>query len=158
MATHECELLRADEQVHWRHARGLLGEYAASLGLDLSFQNFEHEIANLETEYALPGGAFFMARENGRLLGCVGLRRFSDGTGEIKRLYVVPAARGQGVGRQLAQAAVTAGRALGYERLLLDTLPSMQAAQSLYQSLGFKPVDAYRFNPVVGTTFLELKL
>jgi len=151
-------LLVAREQDHWRHARQLMNEYADSLGLDLSFQNFEHELDNLESEYAPPSGAFVLAVENGQFVGCAGLRRFSEGAGEIKRLYLLPQARGRGVGRELAEAIVGAARQIGYERLLLDTLPSMTAARSLYLSLGFKPVDAYRFNPVAGTTFLQLTL
>ena len=151
-------LLVAREPDHWHHARRLLNEYANSLGLDLSFQNFERELANLESEYAPPSGAFVLAVENGQFVGCAGLRRFSDGVGEIKRLYLVPQTRGRGIGRVLAEAIVEAAQQIGYERLLLDTLPSMTAAQSLYLSLGFKPVDAYRFNPVAGTMYLELRL
>ena len=135
-----------------------MNEYADSLGLDLSFQNFERELANLESEYATPSGAFVLAVENDQFVGCAGLRRFAEGAGEIKRLYLVPKARGRGIGRKLAEAIVNAAREIGYERLLLDTLPSMIAAQTLYLSLGFKPVDAYRFNPIEGTTFLQLKL
>ena len=133
-------------------------EYADSLELDLSFQNFEHELNNLESEYAPPSGAFVLAVENAQYVGCAGLRRHAEGAGEIKRLYLVPQARGRGIGRVLAEAIVDAARKIGYERLLLDTLPSMTAAQLLYLSLGFRPVDPYRFNPVEGTTFLELKL
>lgn len=83
---------------------------------------------------------------------------FSDGIGEVKRLYVSPAARGCGVGRLLTEGVVAAARQLGYTRLLLDTLPSMKEAQSMYVSLGFKPTTPYRFNPVPGTAFLELAL
>ena len=103
-------------------------------------------------------GAFLIAQEDGSYLGCVGLRHFSDDAGEIKRLYLIPAARGRGVGRILAEGIVAAGKKLGYARLLLDTLPSMKPAHLLYMSLGFKPIPAYRFNPVPGTAFLELEL
>lgn len=151
-------LLAARERGHWYHARRLMNAYADSLELDLSFQNFEHELDYLESEYASPSGAFILAVEDGQFVGCAGLRRFDEGAGEFKRLYLVPHARGRGIGRELAEAVVDAARKIGYERLLLDTLPSMTVAQSLYLSLGFKPVDAYRFNPVAGTTFLELKL
>jgi GNAT superfamily N-acetyltransferase len=147
---------RSDDE--WRNARHLIEEYAASLNLDLSFQNLAYELEHLASEYGPPAGAFFLAEENGSYLGCVGLRHFSDGIGEIKRLYTIPAARGRGLGRLLAEKIVAAGKLLGYRRLLLDTLPSMKEAQSLYVSLGFKPTTAYRFNPVEGTAFLELEL
>ena len=142
----------------WRQARQLIEEYAASLNLDLSFQNFAHELEQLTSEYAPPTGAFLLAEEKGLHIGCVGLRQFSDRIGEIKRLYVIPAARGRGVGRLLAKGIVAAAKQLGYTRLLLDTLPSMKEARSLYVSLCFKPTAAYRFNPVPGTAFLELDL
>lgn len=154
----DCVLLVAREQNHWHHARRLINEYAHSLGLDLSFQHFEHELDNLESEYAPPSGAFILAMEDHQFVGCAGLRRFGEGAGEIKRLYLVPQARGRAIGRMLAEAIVDAARKIGYDRLLLDTLPSMAAAQSLYLSLGFEPVEAYRYNPIEGTTFLELKL
>jgi GNAT superfamily N-acetyltransferase len=142
----------------WLHARRLVEEYAASLNLDLSFQGFAHEMEHLESEYAAPAGAFLLAEENGVFVGCVGLRQFSPGVGEIKRLYSIPAARGRGIGRFLAEGIVGEAKRLGYSRLLLDTLPNMKAAQALYMSLGFKPVAAYRFNPVEGTAYLELNL
>ena len=142
----------------WRRARKLIDAYATSLNVDLSFQGFEHELEHLATAYGPPDGAFLLAELNGDSLGCVGLRRFSNDTGEIKRLFVTPAGRGQGIGRLLAEGIIAEARRLAYSRLVLDTLPSMAAARALYASLGFVPIDAYRFNPVPGTAFLELTL
>jgi GNAT superfamily N-acetyltransferase len=142
----------------WRKARGLVEEYAASLHLDLGFQNIEHELDHLSIEYSAPTGAFLIATEHGMALGCAGVRRFAESDGEIKRLYVVPAARGRGIGMQLAQRIVAEANRLGYARLLLDTLPAMQEAQALYAALGFRPTSAYRFNPVPGAAYFELPL
>jgi putative acetyltransferase len=142
----------------WRHARELIEQYAASLDLDLSFQNLQHELDHLASEYSPPSGAFLLAADQDRYFGCVGLRRFAAGVGEIKRLYALPAARGQRLGRRLAEAIVEIARRRGYSRLLLDTLPSMTQAQGLYTSLGFKPTAAYRFNPVPGAVYTELTL
>ena len=127
----------------------LLREYAASLQLDLSFQDFDSELADPLEFYEL----VLLAEE-----GCVALRRLDGSTCEMKRLYVRPVARGSGLGRQLAEAVIAAARARGYRRMLLDTLPTMNAAQALYRSLGFRETEVYRFNPVPGTTFLELEL
>ena len=142
----------------WHQARLLLEEYATSLNVDLWFQEFAHEREHLTSEYGPPTGAFLLAEEKGACLGCVGVRQFSGSVAEIKRLYVVPAARGRRVGHILAESIVTLAKQLGYSQLLLDTLPSMKEAQSLYASLGFKPTSAYRFNPVPETVFLKLEL
>lgn len=147
---------RSAEQ--WRMARALIEEYAASLNVDLCFQDLGHELAHLPDEYGAPGGDFLLAAENDKYLGCIGLRRISDGVGEVKRLYIRPEARGRGAGRLLAEGIVAAARRLGYARLRLDTLPDMKEAQALYASLGFKAIPEYRFNPVPGTVFLELSL
>jgi putative acetyltransferase len=142
----------------WSRARHLIEEYAASLDVDLSFQNLDRELAHLESEYAAPTGAFLLAEENGDYVGCVGVRQLAADTGEIKRLYVRPSLRKRGVGRLLVTRIVAAAKALGYMQLRLDTLPHMEEAQSLYTSSGFKPIVPYRFNPVPGTVFLELTL
>ncbi len=126
--------------------------------MDLSFQNIADELENFSNEYAPPKGAFLFAEEDGVHVGCIGLRQFSEQTGEIKRLYVRPSARGRGVGKLLTNNIVAVAKQRGYTRLLLDTLPSMQEAQSLYVSLGFRPIEPYRHNPVPGTIFLELAL
>ena len=151
-------LKRPDTPADWNDARRLVEAYASSLNLDLSFQNFADEIEHLAAEYGPPAGAFLLAEANGCRVGCVGLRAFSGATGEVKRLYVEPSARGLGAGRALANGIVTRGRELGYTRLVLDTLPSMGEAQALYASLGFQPIAPYRFNPVPGTAFMELHL
>ena len=142
----------------WRNARRLVEAYAASLSVDLAFQNFAHELEHLSIEYAPPTGAFLLAEESGSMLGCVGLRRFAEGVGEIKRLYVAPEARWCGLGRRLAECIIAEAGRLGYARVLLDTLPTMVEARLLYESLGFRPTKPYRFNPIVGTAFLELTL
>jgi putative acetyltransferase len=152
------ELIEPQSEEAWGQARILVEEYATSLGVDLSFQNFAHELAHLADEYSPPHGAFLLAVQNGQYLGCVGLRAFSPGIGEIKRLYLAPAARGKGLGRLLVQAIVAAGRQRRYRQLLLDTLPSMNQAHALYASIGFKPTAPYRYNPVPGTAYLELTL
>ena len=151
-------LIQAESQEQWRQVRQFIDEYAASLNVDLSFQNIGHELENLATEYAAPAGALLLAEENGTYLGCVGLRPFEDGVGEIKRLYVGPSGRGRGVGRLLVEGVVAAAKQQGYRRLVLDTLPFMKEARSLYASLGFKPTSPYRFNPVPATAYLEKML
>ena len=130
--------------------RTLFREYADGLGVDLSFQGFDEEVA------ALPAGydVLLVAGSD----GCVGVRPFSDGICEMKRLYVRPSARGTGLGKKLAEAAIAHARTLGYATMRLDTMPAMGAAQALYASLGFVEIAAYRHNPVAGTRFMELDL
>ncbi len=151
-------IVQPDSAALWAEARRLVEEYAASLHVDLGFQDFEREVSDLAGEYGPPHGGFLLATDDSKVLGCVALRKFSDDACEMKRLYVVPAGRSRGVGRALAERIVAEGRRLGYRRMLLDTLEFMREAQALYVSLGFTPIPAYRFNPIVGTSFLELKL
>jgi putative acetyltransferase len=151
-------LLQATTPREWDEAQRLVREYAASLDVDLSFQNFDHELQHFTTEYAPPAGAFVLAEDADQYVACIGLRQFSAGIGEIKRLYVVPAARGLGLGRVLVERIIVVAREVGYGSLLLDTLPFMKEAQSLYVALGFKPVAPYRYNPVAGSAFLRLDL
>jgi putative acetyltransferase len=134
--------------------RALFREYAASLPFALDFQDFEQELAELPGAYAPPRGVLLLARD----AGCVALRPIDATVCELKRLYVRPSARGTGLGRRLVEAIVNDARALGYSRMRLDTTPSMTAAQSLYEQLGFREIPPYRPNPVPGARFLELDL
>ncbi|MFN7979761.1 MAG: GNAT family N-acetyltransferase [Vicinamibacterales bacterium] len=138
--------------------RAIVEEYQRSLGIDLEFQGFSHELAHLGEMYGPPDGALFLATLDGVPAGCVGVRRFDARCCEMKRLYVRPEGRGHGLGRALAVRAMDAGRAAGYAAMRLDTLPSMRDAQALYERLGFRDVPPYRENPVAGTRFLEATL
>jgi ribosomal protein S18 acetylase RimI-like enzyme len=139
-------------------ARALFVEYGDSLGVDLSFQDFEREVAELPSGYGPPTGALLLALADGKPVGCVAVRGLEPGVCELKRLYVRPDARGHGLGRSLTEAAIAAARTLGYRRMRLDTLPTMATAYALYRELGFREIEPYRFNPVAGTRFLELAL
>jgi GNAT superfamily N-acetyltransferase len=141
--------IRPAEARDAEHVRALMREYAAGVGVDLSFQDFDGELADPLGFYEL-----VLVAED----GCVGLRRLDRTTCEMKRLYVRAPARRTGLGRRLAEAVVDAARARGYRTMLLDTLPSMTAAHGLYESLGFVPTTPYRHNPIAGTSFLELNL
>lgn len=134
--------------------------YAASLPVDLAYQDFGVELAALPGKYAPPQGELLIARDAaGEPLACVGLRPLSrDGCCEMKRLFLLPAARGLGLGRAMSEAVIAQARRRGYRELRLDTLPTMTAAISLYEQLGFAPIAPYYAPTPAGTIFMALTL
>jgi len=140
--------------------RLLFREYAQSLGFSLDFQGFEDELRALPGEYAEPGGVILLADSPaGEPWGIVALRPLADeGVCEMKRMYVRPEARGTGLGRTLGEAIVREARDRGYHAMRLDTIDTMKAALTLYRSLGFREIAAYRFNPLPNVVYLELAL
>lgn len=157
-----AELISPTQPEQIEAVRGLFREYAAALGVDLCFQNFEEELATLPGDYAPPRGALFLAKADGELAGCCALRACDaadyPNAAEMKRLYVRPNFRGTGLGRELAQAALDAAREGGYSCVLLDTLDDMEAARSLYEDLGFKEIPPYYHNPIAGAHYLKCSL
>ena len=141
-------------------AVALFEAYAASLGIDLAYQDFAGELAAMPGKYAPPRGALLLARAaGGRAVGCVALRPLpADGACEMKRLYVAPAGRGGGLGRALVDAVLAEARRIGYREMRLDTLPTMAAALALYRSAGFRDIPPYYDTPVTGTIFLARPL
>lgn len=142
--------------------RQILQEYADSTGIDLEFQNFAAELAQLPGEYAPPRGQLLLATVDGALAGCCALRALDTSdypnAAELKRLYVRRPFRGFGLGRELTEAMLDHARQAGYDCVLLDTLDDMEAARTLYAELGFEDVPPYYFNPIAGAHYLKADL
>jgi len=138
--------------------REMLHEYAAWIGLDLSFQHFAQEVQGLPGDYEPPAGALLIARVDDEPAGMVALRRKSDARCEMKRLFVRSEARGLGLGRQLAERIIAEAIARGYAEIILDTLPMMKDAQRMYERFGFVDIEPYYDSPVEGTRFMLLDL
>jgi carbonic anhydrase len=138
--------------------RELFREYQQWLGVDLCFQGFEEELASLPGRYAPPKGAIFLAVDDSRAVGCVAIRPRIIGEAELKRLYVRPSHQGYGLGTRLFDAAMRKAKSIGYTSIVLDTLPNMQAAKSLYLAHGFKAIPAYYENPEPGAEYYRCAL
>ncbi len=152
------QIFEATASEDFEEARVLFKEYAAELGVDLCFQNFAEELDDLQGMYGPPAGCLLVARGNEGLVGCVALRPFGAGICEMKRLYLRPAARGTGTGRELAVEVIRRARAAGYHTMVLDTLETLRTARALYGSLGFREVAPYYANPLNGVIYMELDL
>jgi ribosomal protein S18 acetylase RimI-like enzyme len=152
-------LVQAESAEQIEQARALFIEYADRLDISLCFQDFESELAQLPGKYFPPEGRLLLAMDVERVAGCVALRRIDAATCEMKRLYVRPEWRGQGVGRRLTETIIEEARAAGYSRMLLDTLSSrMKDAVRLYRSMGFRTIAPYYPNPLADAVFMELFL
>ena len=158
----EITLVRVDRGQAVEPAREILREYARGLDVDLSFQDFEAELAMLPGEYAAPSGQLLLAYVEDALAGCGGLRALPEAdyanACEMKRLYVRPAFRRFGLGRVLAEALLDEARRAGYSVMLLDTLDEMESARELYATLGFEEIAPYYFNPIPGAHYLKAEL
>lgn len=158
----EIQLLFPADTESLNAARDIFREYADSLKIDLCFQNFESELAQLPGDYAGPSGHLLLAWVDGQVAGCGAFRSFPDSdysdACEMKRLYVRPAFRRFGLGRMLAQALMDKAYQTGYSTVLLDTLNDMEAARELYVTLGFEEIPPYYFNPIPGAHYLKADL
>jgi GNAT superfamily N-acetyltransferase len=152
------QIVSAQSDEHYHAARDLFRQYADSLDFDLEFQGFDRELATLPGEYAPPKGCLLLASDSGCFAGCVALRPLDETICEMKRLFVIPKYRGQGMGRILACAVIDRAREIGYKKMRLDTVSTMKEARSLYYSLQFKNIEAYRYNPHDEPSYMELEL
>ncbi|HSN31797.1 MAG TPA: GNAT family N-acetyltransferase [Ideonella sp.] len=162
MDTPRIRLVVPDTDAQFDAARAIFREYADSLDVDLCFQGFDAELADLPGEYAAPRGLLLLAWVDDALAGCGAFRPIADvdyaNACEMKRLYVRPAFRRFGIGRVLAQALMDRATQAGYSVMLLDTLDDMEAARGLYGSLGFAEVPPYYYNPIAGAHYLKADL
>ena len=151
-------IIYAQTPEHYQRVRELFQQYADSLGFDLEFQGFSHELENLPGDYSPPQGCILMAVRAEEFVGCVALRPLEDRICEMKRLFVLPGFRSRKIGRALARGIIDEARTRGYERMRLDTIESMRQAKQLYRSLGFRPIKPYRYNPLDNPSYFELEL
>lgn len=153
------DLFQATLPEHIEQARGLFLEYGSSLGFSLCFQSFDEELKNLPGAYGPPSGRLLLARYRDHAAGCVALRRLEAGICEMKRLYVRPGDRGRGLGRMLVERVIAEARAIGYERMRLNTIESaMKDAVALYRRMGFKEIAPYSAAPIECALWMELLL
>lgn len=144
-------------------ARDLFREYGSLPGVAPCLEDFEREVVSLPGLYAPAAGRLLLAIQESpgkseEAIGCVALRKLEQDVCEMKRLYVRPAFRGNGAGRELIQSLITEARTIGYRVMLLDTLPTMKEAHKLYLALGFREISSYQQNPISGALFFEFRL
>jgi putative acetyltransferase len=148
----------ANTEQDFETAKILFQEYAASLSVDLSFQDFEKELKTLQVQYHSPKGCLVIVYFEEKAIGCAAVRELETDIAELKRMYLKPEYRRHKVGEQLLSFMLKKTKALGYKKIRLDTLPEMKAAKHLYQRFGFVEIERYRFNPVKGTVYMEKTL
>lgn len=154
----EITTTTATTETEFELAKKLMREYVANIGVDLTFQDFENECDNVSMRYAKPDGAFVIANHNDHPIGCFGIQKIDSRTCELKRMYLRKEVRGHGLDEKLLTVAIETAAGLNYQFMRLDTLPSMTSAIRLYQRLGFKEIEPYRFNPIEGSKFMEIDL
>jgi putative acetyltransferase len=148
----------AGTDADFEQGKRLFEEYVASLGVDLSFQDFSNELKTIDQQYNQPAGALLLAFKEAVAIGCAGIRKIDHETAELKRMYVQDLYKGKGIGVQLLERSLQIAKELGYKKIRLDTLQHMTKAQALYRSFGFYEIDSYRFNPLEGALYMEKSL
>lgn len=151
-------IINAQTEDHYQKVRNLFRQYADSLDFDLEFQGFSEELATIPGKYAIPEGCILLAEDSGQFVGCVALRPLEEKICEMKRLFVRSDYRGRGIGRMLACSVIDKAREIGYEKMRLDTVATMKEARTLYYSLEFRNIKAYRYNPIDDSSYMELEL
>ena len=145
----------ANTAADFEESKNLFEEYALTLNIDLSFQNFENELKYINVKYNKPGGILLLAQIEAHSIGCAGVRKLDDETAELKRMYVRNEFRGRHIGVQLLERSLILAKELGYKKIRLDSLVNMTKAQELYRSFGFYQIPAYYNNPTVGVVYME---
>lgn len=148
----------ANTSQEFEAGKKLFEEYALSLNVDLSFQNFMKELETIQIQYGNPEGALLLACDGHTYVGCSGVRKLDQETAELKRMYVKDEYRGHHIGTVLLQRSIELAKELGYKQIRLDTLENMAKAKRLYSSFGFYEIHPYRFNPLAGTIYMEKQL
>lgn len=124
----------------------------------LNLQHYDGEIENLNTKYGLPHGRLYIAYHNKQAAGCIALRRINESDCEMKRLYVKPEYRGSGIAKKLVNLIINDAKSIGYQCMLLDTLPNLKGAIKLYEDVGFYRIPPYNNSPIDDTVFMKLDL
>lgn len=148
----------AESDQDFEKCKDIIIEYLDTLGIDLSYMNLQHEFAEMKQMYGGNNGTFFYALDETQIIGCVGIRRVENEIAELKRLYVRDNYRGYKVGVTLLENALKSAKNLGYKKIRLDVIPTLQIAKELYISFGFYEIEPYFNNPVKGTTYMEKNL
>ena len=139
-------------------AKNLFREYADELEINLDFQDFDEELVSIKQQYKKPNGGIIILKFDNKACGCVGIRRFENNICELKRMFIRYIYRGKGFGRLLLCNAIEMAKSLKYNKIRLDTLPTMDKASYIYKKAGFNEIESYRYNPVPGTKFFELNI
>jgi len=148
----------ANTSQEFEDGKNLFQQYANSLNIDLSFQDFAYELKTIEKQYGKPGGALLLAYKEKIAIGCVGIKKLDKETAELKRMFVRTEYRKNRIGRKLLELSIDIAKELNYRKIRLDTLLSMTQAQNLYRIFGFYDIPSYRFNPIKGAIYMEKKI
>jgi GNAT superfamily N-acetyltransferase len=148
----------ADTPQKFAEGANLFQQYAAFIGIDLSFQNFAEELHTIDQQYQKPDGCLLIAYDDTKPIACVALRKWDDETAELKRMFVQPTYQGQKIGYRLMKEIIAIAKELHYRKIKLDTLSTMESALKLYRVNGFYEIPPYRFNPIENTVYMEKNL